>query len=331
MCVNSVGAVLQTGTGETEIVARLLVDQDKVKTIIQQIICLEAWRMEILPRLLRMKNPKSSFPIYSVLFQEACSLSLLETCIFHVDVAENLEDTGTDLLDYCVRNITHLLYPIEEDHSKEQSEKKEKEEEEEEEAGVMEELLEQVREVRQTLGLRCLSVLRYLTDHVSVLTLGVLARLVTTHDTPGLVAAAIQAQPWLRESQARREVWRDGMWQTKSEEGAVEKMEFVSWICLYNLLSCREIMEKYQLNDFRLSVLARVQARLQDSVVEQLPVLSHLKTWLAQVSISRPPPAKPSLILELVPQVTTPTELLTAHQKLSDQGESGPEVCPELG
>ena len=81
-----------------------------------------------------------------------------------------------------------------------------------------------------------------------------------------------------------------------------ENFSLKVWLCLYNLLSCREIMEKYQLNDFRLSVLARVQARLQDSVVEQLPVLSHLKTWLAQVSISRPPPAKPSLILELVPE-----------------------------
>ena len=254
--------------------------------------------MEILPRLLKMKNPKSSFPVYSVLFQEACSLSLLETCIFHVDVAENLEDTGTDLLDYCVRNITHLLYPIEEEINRDRTE-------EEEDRSVVEELLEQVRDLRQTMGLRCLSILRYLTDHVSVLTLGVLARLVTTHDTPGLVAAALQSQPWLRETQGRREVWRDGMWQPSShtEQAVVEKMEFVSWLCLYNLLSCRDIMEKYQLNDFRLSVLARLQGRLQDSVVEQLPVLSHLKTWLAQVSISKPPPAKPSLIMELVPQV----------------------------
>ena len=316
------GAVLQSGTGETEIVARLLVDKDKVrslslplslslvtlqvKTIIQQIICLEAWRMEIFPRLLKMKHPKSSFPIYSVLFQEACSLSLLETCLFHVDVAENLEDTGTDLLDYCVRNITHLLYPIEEDHSRDQTDE-EGEEKKEEDESVMEELLEQVRDLRQTMGLRCLSILRYLTDHVTVLTLGVLARLVTTHDTPGLVAAAIQSQPWLRETQARREVWRDGMWQSSKDSGElpVEKMEFVSWICLYNLLSCRDIMEKYQLNDFRLSVLARIQGRLHDTVVEQLPVLSHLKTWLAQVSISKPPPAKPTLIMELVPQVKT--------------------------
>ena len=51
-----------------------------------------------------------------------------------------------------------------------------------------------------------MSVLRYLTDHISALGLGVLARLVTTHDTPGLVAAAIQSQPWTRESGAGPQV-----------------------------------------------------------------------------------------------------------------------------
>ena len=50
--------------------------------------------------------------------------------------------------------------------------------------------------------------LRYLTDHISALGLGVLARLVTTHDTPGLVAAAIQSQPWTRESGAGPQVTR---------------------------------------------------------------------------------------------------------------------------
>ena len=107
----------------------------------------------------------------------------------------------------------------------------------------------------KTLCARCVSVLRYLTDHISALGLGVLARLVTTHDTPGLVAAAIQSQPWTRESGAgpqvtrdtetrgdqhcHYQVWRDGMWHRNDENLTVEKMEFVTWICLYNLLSCK--------------------------------------------------------------------------------------------
>ena len=32
-------------------------------------------------------------------------------------------------------------------------------------------------------------------------------------------------------------------------------------------------------------------------------MLHHLKKWLAQISIARPPPAKPTLIMELVPAI----------------------------
>ena len=103
--------------------------------------------------MLRKGSPSSSFPIYSVFFQEACSLSLLETCIFHVDVAENLEDAGTDLLDYCVRSITHLIYPIDE-------EAKEFVPDDKEEVLVRQELLDQLKDIKEVLGLRCLSILR---------------------------------------------------------------------------------------------------------------------------------------------------------------------------
>ena len=102
---------------------------------------------------------------------------------------------------------------------------------------------------------------RYMTDHVSVLTLGVLARFVTTHDLPGICAAAIQAEPWRRERGGGTEVWRDGLWNKDCGGTSIEKMEGQTWICLYNLLSCREVMDKYDINDFRVGVLVKLQSR----------------------------------------------------------------------
>ena len=99
----AVGAVLQAGRGGEEVIGRILVDNNKVEVLVQQIIVQEAWREEVLPRLLRLGQPASSFPCYSALFQEGSALALLETVIFHADVAENLGDAGTDLVDYCVR------------------------------------------------------------------------------------------------------------------------------------------------------------------------------------------------------------------------------------
>ena len=60
------------------------------------------------------------------------------------------------------------------------------------EMDVMEEVNQHVRDTETQLGLRALSILRYLTDHMDRLSLGLLSRLVSSHDTPGLMAAALQ-------------------------------------------------------------------------------------------------------------------------------------------
>ena len=65
----SVCAVLQSGAGGTEQVARLLADEDRVTVVVQQLVALEVWRQELLPRLLQSGPPASSFPAYSILFQ----------------------------------------------------------------------------------------------------------------------------------------------------------------------------------------------------------------------------------------------------------------------
>jgi hypothetical protein len=147
-----------------------------------------------------------------------------------------------------------------------------------------------------------------MSDHMAVLTLGVLARFVTTHDLPGIFAAAVQSEPWRRERNGKLELWRDGLWnednggitsifinmqilssvdnkkfnqhicrttlylslkslnsnlliQAKYAGTSIEKMEGQTWICLYNLLSCKEVMDKYQINDFRVGVLIKLQSR----------------------------------------------------------------------
>ena len=66
-----------------------------------------------------------------------------------------------------LRNLTGLLYPAQDDEDEADARQKEE---------VGEELEKQLKELQIVVGLRCLSVLRYLTDHTGVLSLGVLAR-----------------------------------------------------------------------------------------------------------------------------------------------------------
>ena len=52
-------------------------------------------------------------------------------------------------------------------------------------------------------------------------------------------------------------------------------------------------------------------------------MLHHLKKWLAQISIARPPPAKPTLIMELVPAIKEGIEKqVNCTLKVSAPGES---------
>lgn len=73
-----------------------------------------------------------------------------------------------------------------------------------------------------------------MTDHMSVLTLGVVARFVTTHDLPGICAAAVQAEPWRRERNGESEIWRDGLW-NKDKGGT----EYSSELDVIHQLMCR--------------------------------------------------------------------------------------------
>lgn len=44
--------------------------------------------------------------------------------------------------------------------------------------------------------MKCLSILRYLTDHVDSSVLGVSTRMVITHDVPVMLAQILQQRPW---------------------------------------------------------------------------------------------------------------------------------------
>ena len=60
-------------------------------------------------------------------------------------------------------------------------------------------------------------------------------------------------------------------------------MEGQTWICLYNLLSCREVMDKYDINDFRVGVLLKLQSRsvkLKLFKVDNLLTSGYMRTFL---------------------------------------------------
>ena len=67
------------------------------------------------------------------------------------------------------------------------------------------------------IAMKCLSILRYLTDHVESLELGVTSRLVITHDVPELLVRCLETRPWIRRGKRGDRVFQGSDWQVKED------------------------------------------------------------------------------------------------------------------
>lgn len=129
------------------------------------------------------------------------------------------------------------------------------------------------------IGIRCVSILRYLAEFSEKLPLCVLSRMLSTHDVPYLLAQLIEKHPWkklnekgkssswyrrpcrrLKISISDETVIYNGKWESvrPNEEGKVSKVEGQVWIGLHELLLNPKSSPYYEMTEFRISALTRV-------------------------------------------------------------------------
>ena len=96
--------------------------------------------------------------------------------------------------------------------------------------------------------------------------------------------------------------------QDLEDETVVQKVEAQVWLSLYNLLSKRQFSEKYELTDFRRSILLKLLKFANDRVADQLPFVASLKKWLLQIQVagknsSNSSSKKNNLLIETVAEI----------------------------
>lgn len=148
--------------------------------------------------------------------------------------------------------------------------------------------------------MKCISVLRYLTDHVDLLPLGVVTRLTVTQDAPVILSQLLQAKPWLKKDK----VFQGSEW-VPDDGSDLAKIEGQTWIALYNMLSKKSFTDKYQLHHYRLEVLAKLSGQINEATIQQLPILEKLKEWLLRMSLVKPQAeaAKDLVLIEAVAEI----------------------------
>jgi zinc finger MYND domain-containing protein 10 len=297
--LNQQAIVEATGNRE-EILKELLILQDKFPLLVHEIYCVLVWRTKILPKLLKSGDKiEATFFIYTVLYHESTAVSLLETVLYHENSCEALGDAVIDLIDYCVHGVTQLIGLTHDGHQLKTSKVKI-------EMKPLEELEEQQNDLQFGIGMKCVTILSYLSDKISSLSVSAARRLTQTHDVPCLISELLSIRPWMRRIK-NFEKFVDGRWTPVEGDEILKivKVEAQTWFCLRSIMFHRETFENYEINSFRQRELGKCSGLLNDVILDQLPPLAELKQFLCTLQLSTNiPNSLNSLVLEVVPEVT---------------------------
>lgn len=300
----------------------------KLTLLVHTAFTVLVWRQKILSKLLEeTPNPKVSFLIYTVMYHEVVAISCLETLLYHENSCESLGDASLDLIDYCANACTQLIGLINVGYHDERPELTVTDAKTE--VNTQEELQRQIKDMTFHIGMKSITILAYLVDHLESLPLGAVTRLVKIHDTPCILSEILQVRPWMRRSKKGFEKYIDEKWKKVYGDMILKvvKPEAQTWFCLRQLLFNADVTKNYPINDFRQRELGKLSGLLNEQILDQVPPLADLKHCLCTLQITGFSDSnKMNLVLEEVPMIKENIlqegrkvgwkNILTEHKKL---------------
>ncbi|KAG8177747.1 hypothetical protein JTE90_008850 [Oedothorax gibbosus] len=229
------------------------------------------------------------------LYHEVSIISLLEAVLFHEEVMESTCEYLIDLTDYCYRNIISFMsLETIADLSSDVTNQTEKER-----------LGEQRKQIAFETGVKCISLLSYLAQHLKILPLSVQHRLLVIHDVPLLFTNLICEPPWVRSIDGDIEKYCEGKWKKVEPQNILElsKVEGQIWIALIQLLLSPDCQKKYDMSGYKKEQLLKLRSRLNEVTISQIPVLGELLRYLEHLSLFDAPVPKPGVVIEQMPEI----------------------------
>ncbi|XP_072948432.1 zinc finger MYND domain-containing protein 10 [Epargyreus clarus] len=278
-------AVLEASSMQEELTKETLISCGKLPVLVYESISIQVWRMKIYPQILKLDPaPANTFGIYMVLYHEAAAVGLLETVLFHEDGAQCISDVVIDLLHYAVDQLTALVALVNDGYLKPQTAK------ERECETVSEELERQKRDLQFDISMRCISIVRYLAEHMEAAGAGasIATNLYKTYDVPSVLCHLLQQEPWKKiDDKGDIEVFNYGRWSKAQDEDITQlhRSEAQLWLCLRQLLLEPRLTQYYTIDDCRRSAFCALQAKMVDTLLDQIPPLGELKMFLCRLAV----------------------------------------------
>jgi hypothetical protein len=253
---------------------------EKMPVLLHELLLSNIWKREILTRI-TVKVAQCGIKGYISIFHENLVLNLIEIVCFHKTALMALDHYIVDLVDYCYDKISMLVSRGNKDFpfTKKISEV----------GSPTEELAIQRIRLEFNMQMSCLSILRYISDYLGDLGISAVTFVVNERDVLMALVALIEARPWLARSESgKRLVWEDNEFKeiSPSEYDKVPKIEGQVWLCIYNLIFGKGVATSYEITESRKNWLLRLKKYLNDLLVDQIPVLAHLKVMLDQMALS---------------------------------------------
>ncbi|RZC36596.1 zinc finger MYND domain-containing protein 10 -like [Asbolus verrucosus] len=261
-------ALVEASQLKEEHVKETLVAFEKVPVLVHEAILINIWKHKVLPRLLKLEpDPKNTFMAYSVLYHEAVCVALLELVMYHANCCDTLGDAAADLLDYACGIASRLLSAEQSDVEIGETGKKE--------------LQRQLNNLTFDIGIRALSVIRYMAEYLDRLPLNICSRIFDSYDIPMLFTQLLIVRPWIKDGKQ----YVSGKWMSWDGE-ALGQAEAQVWLTLRQLLLDPACQTYYTITEARRSQLLRLMMMLTPVLLDQLSPLIELKHWLSQISMS---------------------------------------------
>eukprot|EP00053_Salpingoeca_punica_P010885 m.97285 g.97285 ORF g.97285 m.97285 type:complete len:466 (+) comp15523_c0_seq2:65-1462(+) len=300
----NIQAHINAATQTDEFVKEALISFSKIPILVHELVLIGVWREKVYPLLKEMDfAAKSTITPYMTIYHEMTVISLLEAVLYHREACESAGDTIMDLADYAYQSVASLLQS--DQRSKSSSKKGKKGAADYVNMSGQQQLDEQTETLPFDISTKAVSILRYISDHITHLPLSCMTRLLNTHDAPQMLCALVEHKPWTRFESGVFEKYIDGAWTAVKPEDrlALSKTEAQVWLTLYNLLMEVECRRKYRFDTHNRGEILKLRAHFNDVMSDQLPMLRDLRRMLEELSMMTPPEPEAQVLLEQLPEI----------------------------
>ena len=170
---------------------------------------------------------------------------------------------------------------------------------------------EQMFEINFKITMTCLSLIRFISDHVDALPLPTVHQMMENNDIPCVLVPMLELKPWIRtNSKGEEEKFEDQKWTVikPHERGKLTKIEAQIWLTIYNMFMTNDTSRKYEMTSFRKQNLLRLRKFMNETLLDQLPMLADMLRGLEELNISADPGAvsgSNAFIVQTLPEIRT--------------------------